>query len=188
LSPGIGLQTNRASTTVFELYSQHHIASLFRSGSTTFSFPSHCNINAALQSNDYYHSIPVRASKKLKGFTLLEMVVVLAIIATIAGVALPNFARMIESYQQKSTLGSVTSELSGLSFRAFSSAAPLTLSAESARTLVPSLPMDWQLRVDPPISIQVNGFCAGGDATISAKNGVAWQVKLVPPLCAAELR
>jgi prepilin-type N-terminal cleavage/methylation domain-containing protein len=132
--------------------------------------------------------MPMLPKKCTSGFTLLEMVVVLAIIATIAGVALPNFARMIESYQQKSTLGSVTSELSGLSFRAFSGAAPLTLSAESARTLVPSLPSDWQLRVDPPITIQANGFCAGGDATITAKTGATWQVKLVPPLCAAELK
>jgi prepilin-type N-terminal cleavage/methylation domain-containing protein len=122
------------------------------------------------------------------GFTLLEIVVVLAIIATIAGVALPNFARMIESYQQKTTLGLVTSELGGLSFRAFSEAKPIILSENTYRALVPSLPVDWQIILAAPIMIQANGFCSGGSASITAKNGSAWEVNLAAPLCKAELK
>ena len=116
------------------------------------------------------------------------MVVVLAIIATIAGVALPNFARMIESYEQKSTLGSITSELGGLSFKAYSQAKPVLLSPETARALLPSLPPDWQFTIASPITIQANGFCSGGDVTITAKNGASWQVGLAAPLCTAEIK
>ncbi len=130
----------------------------------------------------------IALSPKFRGFTLLEMVVVLAIIATIAGVALPNFARMVESYEQKASLGTVTSELAGLSFRAFSTAVPITLSDDSVRTLLLSLPADWQFVVDKPISMQANGFCLGGDATMTAKNGATWRVNLAPPLCAVEIK
>ncbi len=129
-----------------------------------------------------------RSGKPTSGFTLLEVVVVLAIIATIAGVALPNFARMIESYAQKSTLGSITSELGRLSFKAYTQAKPVLLSPEAARALLPSLPADWQISVANPVAIQANGFCGGGDVTVTAKNGASWQVKLVPPLCTAELK
>ena len=120
------------------------------------------------------------------GFTLLEMVVVLAIIATIAGVALPNFARMIESYEQKATLGAINSELSALSFRAFSQASPISLSSESSRVLVGSLPADWRISVEKPINFEANGFCSGGDVTVANKNNAEWRLKLVPPLCKME--
>ncbi len=128
------------------------------------------------------------ARTAFRGFTLLEVLVVLAIIAMVASVALPNFARMIESYQQKATLGLISSELSGLSYRAFSEAQPITLSENSNRALVPSLPVDWQITITAPISIQANGFCSGGSASIKAKSGAVWQVTLAAPLCKAEYK
>lgn len=138
----------------------------------------------------YTHRQILRHASRTRaiGFTLLEMVVVLAIIATIAGVALPNFARMIESYEQKSTLGSVTSELGELSFKAYTQAKPMLLSPETARTLLPSLPTDWQVAIEAPVTIQANGFCSGGLATITARSGAAWQITLRAPLCTVEIK
>ncbi|NJR71861.1 MAG: prepilin-type N-terminal cleavage/methylation domain-containing protein [Gammaproteobacteria bacterium] len=100
------------------------------------------------------------------GFTLLELLVVLALIAAVAGLALPNFSRMMDSFTMNTTWRGIEAELGDLPYRAFSQGRGTRLDANNARQHLPSLPADWALSIAAPIVYRENGWCEGGGAVI----------------------
>ena len=119
------------------------------------------------------------------GFTLLELLVVLALIAAVAGLALPNFSRMMDSYTMNTTWRGVEAELGDLPYRAFSQGRSVRLDATNARFHLHSLPPDWQLTMTSPIVYRENGWCEGGVLLFSAADGTKRQYNLQAPKCEA---
>ena len=117
------------------------------------------------------------------GFTLLEMLVVMALIAAVAGIALPNFGRFLDSFTSNTQWRDVESELNDLPYRAFSAGRSLRLDKSNAHHHLQKLPADWQFAPADVIVYRENGWCEGGGLTITAANGVIKNYVLAAPQC-----
>lgn len=117
------------------------------------------------------------------GFTLLEMLVVMALIAAVAGIALPNFGRFLDSFTSNTEWREVESELNDLPYRAFSAGRSLRLDKTNAHHHLQKLPADWRFAPADTIVYRENGWCEGGGLTITAANGVVKKYVLTAPQC-----
>jgi general secretion pathway protein G len=118
-----------------------------------------------------------------RGFTLMELLVVLALIAAVAGLAMPNFSRLLDSFSSNTAWRAVESELGDLSYRAFSSGRALRLDAASARAHLTTLPPDWKFASVKPLIYRQSGWCEGGQLTITAADGQSRAYTLSAPKC-----
>jgi prepilin-type N-terminal cleavage/methylation domain-containing protein len=117
------------------------------------------------------------------GFTLLEVLVVLALIGVVMGLALPNLARYYDSVAYQSTWRSIESELNQLPVRAFESGRALRLETAAARELLPALPTDWRVEIVGSIAYRPSGWCEGGMVTVTAASGEQRRWQLRSPEC-----
>ena len=148
-------------------------------------------------------SKPSSVGSNLRGFTLLEMLVVLTVIALLAGIAVPNFMRMMQSFTAATKWAELLNEIDGLSYRAYVQGQPIQLSAETAPQLLSTLPQDWTIKVETgaqaasgsgisgtsitggrAISYRENGWCNGGRITFTTDEGARRTVDLAAPRCA----
>lgn len=96
------------------------------------------------------------------GFTLLELLVVLALVAIASGLVVPAALRGIESARERGAAADLRNVLDGLPVRAFQRGNGLEIDAPALRRLLPDLPEEWQLDVEPPLRYEANGVAAGG--------------------------
>ena len=136
--------------------------------------------------------------REAHGFTLLEMLIVLTLIALIAGIAVPNFVRMMESFTASTKWSELLNEVDGLPYRAYANGKSIRLSADSAPQLLNTLPLGWTISVetsatsragtnnsDSAIHYRENGWCDGGRITFKTREGAQRTVVLAAPRCAA---
>ncbi len=119
----------------------------------------------------------------VRAFTLLEMLVVLALIAAVAGIALPNFMHMLDAYSNSLKWTELTAEVNGLPYRAFAESRDLQLDAASAPQLLKALPPGWKLT--GAVRYRNNGWCEGGKLEISDPAGEKRSFQLASPICSA---
>lgn len=151
------------------------------------------------------HTLRQKRRACLLGFTLLEMLVVLTLIALIAGIALPNLSRMLASFTASTKWSALLNEVDGLSYRAYAAGQPIRLSASSAPQHLSSLPSGWKIVVETnaktrgnsafglatsnandtgsAISYRENGWCDGGRITFITDEGTQRTIDLVAPRC-----
>ena len=139
----------------------------------------------------------------MRGFTLLEMLVVLTVIALLAGIAVPNFMRMMQSFTSATKWSELLNEIDGLSYRAYVQGQPIQLSSETASQLLSTLPQGWTINIETgakaasgigigdnsvvsgrAISYRENGWCNGGRITLTTDEGARRTVDLAAPRCA----
>ena len=130
------------------------------------------------------------------GFTLLELLVVLALLGLATALAMPNLQRLYAAATQASERDHVLDQFSALGREAMMRGrayvvfgnAPPPDPAEAARyadyeTYVVDVPAGWRLGLDRPLVVLANGVCLGGALTLSHAEAAAVRVELAPPYC-----
>lgn len=124
------------------------------------------------------HNLERRATR---GFTLFELIVVLALVALAAGVVTPAVVGGLAAARERGVLADVRVVLEGMPVRAYQSGSGLEIDAVALRRLVPELPDDWRLEVERPLRYAPNGVAAGGAVRllIPGRDTTTWQVAAV---------
>lgn len=135
-------------------------------------------------------SYPCRRSRvRGAGFTLLELLVVLAITAMLAGLIGPPFIRQIELRQVEGERMQLEIELSALAARVQAAGNVYVLDqgalerplGEYARPV--DVPPRWSLKVIEPIHFGALGACTGGRVSGLGPQGQLHEWRFDPPFC-----
>lgn len=128
------------------------------------------------------------ASPPSRGYTLLEMLVVLAIIGMVVGIVAPPLVRSAERWRAHAALADLALQLQRLPTRVRAHGSSVRIaSAADWPTAVGDAPQALAAAtVIEPIVILGNGYCRGGRFALSdgSRN---LQVHVMPPLCKVEL-
>ncbi|MXY53057.1 MAG: prepilin-type N-terminal cleavage/methylation domain-containing protein [Gammaproteobacteria bacterium] len=108
------------------------------------------------------------------GFTLVEVMVVLALLALLAGLAAPNLLRLYEGFERATERGRILDQVAGLGERAMLEGVGLVLLGSDPtddgelpgrfshyRKTRPDVPEGWWVVVAPPLVVHANGVCLG---------------------------
>lgn len=125
----------------------------------------------------------------MRGYTLLELLIVILLFGLIAGLALPSLYRMYESGRLAFEKDEVIRQVASLGHAAYSRGAYYQLSRlpnEEQNPPLLELPDGWTLAAEPPIQYYPNGVCLGGTVKITFGHSEI-VLKLDPPLCKPEI-
>lgn len=118
-----------------------------------------------------------------RGFTLLELLVVLALVATVAALALPALMNMQASWTRRMEAEDLNDQLQSLGIRARDSGREIEIGAAGIDPPeMLQVPGGWVLTADPPVRYLGNGVCLGGELQIRHE-GVVREVLLTSPFC-----
>lgn len=120
-------------------------------------------------------------STRAPGFTLLEMVVVLAIMAMATAMVAPMGYRMIGSWRDATRVQDVLGQLERLPTAVRGSGNPLDTSQPDAALPI-TLPTDWHLHFNQPLRVLANGACNSTTATLSTPHQVI-DLSIAAPFC-----
>lgn len=130
---------------------------------------------------------PLRRKPGNSGFTLLELVVVLALLGLATALVAPAGFRMIASWRRATDVDAVLGTLVALGSRARQEGRAIQLPAgEVDPKRMGALPDGWTLTLDTPLTVQANGACSGTRGEMRHENYVR-QFVLQAPFCRGEL-
>lgn len=125
------------------------------------------------------------------GFTLIEILVVLAIVGLMTGIALPRLTALYVSVENSSQRRLIQDQIEGLGYLAYARGKSILLeTTDTSRS--PSnenpiqLPPGWRIDVLKPLRYSSQGICEGGKLTISDPAGGKAAFRLAPPICRLE--
>lgn len=123
------------------------------------------------------------------GFTLLEMIVVLAILGLATALVAPAALRGIDSWQRRSELDALLDQIRALPGTARASGRPIVVSdaALASKAAPLRIAAEWTLSVAKPWKVSANGVCEGGEIAIGNRYG-SRIVAVASPFCDPALR
>lgn len=118
------------------------------------------------------------------GFTLLEMIVVLAIMGLATAMVAPSMVRGIDSWRRQSVIDSLLDQIRALPGTARARGRPVEISNASLAGNAPPLqvPGDWTLSVPADWQVNANGVCNGGKVEIGNALGTR-TIRVAKPFC-----
>lgn len=135
-----------------------------------------------------------------RGFTLLELMIVLALVGLVAALAVPNLQRLYDSVTRATERDYILDQLSGLGMQAMHKGLNYVVVGTANRSVQDDrgdilaaplgyepfpldVPAGWRVRVDEPLLARANGVCLGGALTLLPTGGAPIHVELQPPYC-----
>ena len=123
------------------------------------------------------------------GFTLLEMIVVLAVLGLATALVGPSAIRGIDSWRRQAELDSLLDQIRALPGNARASGKPIVISDDALKAAPGPLRVasDWTLHVPAPWKINANGVCHGGEVVIGNMYSTR-TIKVGSPFCDPSLQ
>jgi len=115
------------------------------------------------------------------GYTLLEMVVVIALIALATALVAPPGMRMVRSWQEATEVSDVIEQIERLPSAVRASGNTLTLTDEALNAPL-ELPDDWALIFDTPLTIHANGACSNAQGRLQTVHQEI-ELQILAPFC-----
>jgi prepilin-type N-terminal cleavage/methylation domain-containing protein len=116
------------------------------------------------------------------GYSLLEVIVVVAILGIAATASGPSIARMIATQQAQQVVRGVATEMGALRAEAFLNSTPLR-SQDIQTRLDAHIPSDWRIVVDDTLHIAASGYCSAGGVVIFSSAGRRWAFEVASGDC-----
>lgn len=136
------------------------------------------------------------------GFSLLELMVALALVALLAALALPNAARIVDNLARRSEYDRILDQLASIgadamlrrrAYVVFGANPPRPEELDAYADFEPyalRLAEGWRLHLDKPLLARPNGVCLGAKVTLRREDDAAdgeaaapAVVTLAPPFC-----
>jgi prepilin-type N-terminal cleavage/methylation domain-containing protein len=123
------------------------------------------------------------------GFTLLELLIVLAMLGLLGSLAMPALGKLIDSLRYRSERSSVLAQINALSYRHYLLAQDSVLKTENVTDLlrddkpVLELPAGWSVRIPVALHYQFNGYCDGGVVELRIPERPPEVIRLSAPRC-----
>jgi len=116
-----------------------------------------------------------------RGFTLLELLVVLTIVGLSAGIMVPALSRAVDAAQERAWTQELGAALAALPLKAFHGGQPLQLDAEAVRALLPDqLPPDAEITLLEPLRYSAMGMARGGMLRVRTSQGRVHEWRIEP--------
>lgn len=137
----------------------------------------------------------------LKGYTLLELLVVLSLLGMITAITLPNLVSLYNQFSNRLELESIVSDINSIGYRAFQEGRQYwlrngeTIQSNDSEPTVDrytttttdnfplTLPPGWILSVEQPVHYNFNGACSGGELRLHYLEELLLSETLEPPHC-----
>ena len=116
------------------------------------------------------------------GYSLLEILVVLAILGAAAALSGPSVARMIDRYEAQAVVRSAEARLGELRLTAFTRSRPYT-AEEIQAELNQVIAAGWSVDAPDTLAINASGYCTGGELVLVEPSGRAWRRTLSEGEC-----
>ncbi|GAB6195023.1 pilus assembly FimT family protein [Lysobacter xanthus] len=121
---------------------------------------------------------------EVRGFTLLELVVVLTIMGLAAAMAAPSLFRSIESWRARDAVEALRDQMHGLPAKARSSGRSIVL-GETKDPPPFDVQPGWTVAIPRPWTVRANGYCEGGEVALS-QGARTWTLRASAPFCDVE--
>lgn len=107
-------------------------------------------------------SASCRPSPEGRGFSLLELLVVMALLALVSGMVLPTIGRQLDASRRRGVDAQLHEVLNALPLRARAAQEPQTWGPAELRAELEDAPADTQLRLSEPLRYDARGLATGG--------------------------
>ena len=135
--------------------------------------------------------------RRVWGFTLLELIVVLALVGLVTVLAVPNLERLYEGFTRKAEQGRILNRIAGLGREAMLRGRAYAVygtgdNGDGAGTgwqvsgFEPfdlDVPNGWEVSLDRPLLVRANGVCLGATVTLVHQGVSAAHIVLEAPYC-----
>jgi len=115
-----------------------------------------------------------------RGFTIIEITVVLVIFSVLAAIALPNLNRLYDAYINRVLVDEIIDVAESASIYAYGQGKTIELKRFVEERV--ELPSGWAFVQNKAITISAIGVCSGGQLQIASPDKLV-TLQLTPPFC-----